>query len=110
MPSNKTNLDITSADNNLSSVPTGFGVDISPSGDPATISAATIQTDFLSGNVTLSTLGSPDHGEPGDITVDAGNSISTITSATFELDAAGSIALNDGVGIGNGAVVLNAQG
>src|SRR5689334_14597201 len=106
MPSNKTNLDVTSADNNISSIPAGFGVDIAPSGDLATISAATIQTDFLSGNVTLSTLGSSDNGEPGDITVDAGNSVSTITSATFELDAAGSIALDGGVGIANGAVVL----
>src|SRR4051812_2875870 len=102
MPNTFTDLQVTTVTTNVSST-VAAGVDtIGPSGDPAKIAASTINTTLTTGtNVTLTTVGSPNNSEPGDIEVDS--AIGWVSAKTLTLDAAGSIAINASISGGSGS-------
>src|SRR5581483_2995965 len=99
MPNTLSDLHISSTTANISDVfdpQTNFQI-ISPNAAPATVAAAEIASDIQSrALVMVTTDGSPNSSEAGDIVVDSGNPVSWQTDprGTLRLDAAGSIAFN----------------
>jgi hypothetical protein len=108
-----TDLHVTaSTDSNADTVPTTGLVTISPNDTPSGVSAGSVNSFLATGDVTLTTVGSPDNSEAGDVVVDSGGAINWLTAQKLEFDAAGSISLNDAItGTNAGSVLaVNANG
>ncbi|MBV5277317.1 hypothetical protein JZU56_05920, partial [bacterium] len=87
-----TNLTISATNNSINGTSP-----FTPSGASSTLSVSTLAAALDNASVTVTTVGSPDNSEAGDITV--ANSIGWFTATKLTLQAAGAITINDSVNI-----------